>query len=139
MNEAVTIRLRREPSYVLVTVAGEIDIATAPVLAERLSALAATAGAVVVDLDQVSFMDAAGLGVLDRVAQFAAAQRASLQVVCADHRIRRLFHITGLDETIPLARTPAEAVGALADVRGPRAAGAACPALRAVPGQGLAG
>ena len=69
------IRVRRDPAYVLVTVAGEIDIATVPALHERLTLLAATGRAVVVDLDQVTFIDAAGLGALAGAARQAAAAR----------------------------------------------------------------
>ena len=78
MGKVLTIRTRREPGYVVVTVAGEIDIATVARLRERLSALAAGGLPLVADLDQVSFIDA-----------------------------------TGLDRQIPLARSLAEALGAL--------------------------
>ena len=44
MGKALTIRTRREPGYVVVTVAGEIDIATVARLRERLSAPAADHG-----------------------------------------------------------------------------------------------
>lgn len=106
---ALTVGIRREPTYVLVTVAGQVDIATAPDLGERLSALVAEGSAVVVDLDQVSFIDAAGLGVLARVARQAAARRSSLHVVCGQPRTRRLLRLTVVGATVPLSATPAEA------------------------------
>ena len=64
MAKALTIRARREPGYVVVTVAGEVDIATVARLRERLSALAADGVPLVADLDRVSFIDATGLGAL---------------------------------------------------------------------------
>ena len=123
MKQAVRIRVRREPGYVLLIVAGEIDIATVPVLRERLSALAAAGDAVVADLDQVSFIDAAGLGVLARAAGQAAAQGTSLRVVCARRQTRRLFRLTGLDRTVGLARTLTEACRALPAAPGTPASG----------------
>ena len=66
------------------------------------------------DLYQVSFIDAAGLGALAGAAARAAAHGASLHVVCARRQTRQLFRLTGLDRPIPLARTLAEAVKALA-------------------------
>ena len=36
MDQELTIRVRREPGYVIVAVAGEIDIATVPRLRARL-------------------------------------------------------------------------------------------------------
>ena len=114
MDNALTTRVRREGGYVIVTVAGEIDIATVARLRERLFGLAASGCPLVADLDQVSFMDAAGLGVLVGAARRAAAAGASLHVVCARRQIRRLFGLTGLDRQIPLTRTLAEAMESLA-------------------------
>ena len=88
MGKALTIQARRESGYVVVTVAGEVDIATVAALRERLSALAAAA-------------------------RLAAARGVSLHVVCAQPQTRRLFRITGLDRQIPLARDLAEALHAL--------------------------
>ena len=109
-DDMLVIRVRRKPKYVLVTVAGEVDIATVAQLRERLRALAASGRPLVADLERVSFMDASGLGALASAARLAAEHGASLQVVCAQEQIRRLFRLTGLDGTIPLARTMAEAL-----------------------------
>ena len=64
MGEALTIEARHEQGYPVVTVAGEIDIATAARLRERLFELAAGGRPLVADLDQVRFIDSAGLAVL---------------------------------------------------------------------------
>jgi anti-sigma B factor antagonist len=112
MDQALTIRVRREPGYVIVIVAGEIDFATVPRLRARLFALAAVGCPLVVDLDQVSYIDAAGLGALVSAARRAAVHGTSLHVVCARPQTRRLFRITGLDRVVPLAGTLAEALQA---------------------------
>lgn len=52
-GQALTMRVRREPGHVLVTVAGEIDIATVAQLEEQLSALAVAGDTVLADLTQV--------------------------------------------------------------------------------------
>ena len=113
MDKALTIQARREPGYVVVTVAGEVDIATVARLRERLSALAAGGLPLVADLDQVSFIDATGLGALAGAARRAAARGASLHVVCTRPQTRQLFRVTGLDRQIPLVRDLAEALRAL--------------------------
>jgi anti-sigma B factor antagonist len=113
MDKALTIQARREPGYVVVTVAGEVDIATVARLRERLFALATGGLPLVVDLDQVSFIDATGLGALAGAARRAAARGASLHVVCAQPRTRRLFRVTGLDRQLPLVRDLGEALQAL--------------------------
>ncbi|HWM99547.1 MAG TPA: STAS domain-containing protein, partial [Streptosporangiaceae bacterium] len=107
-DDAVTVRVRHEPEYVLVTVAGEVDFATAGRLRERLFTLAATGRPLVADLDRVTFIDAAGLGVLAGAARQAAAHGASLRVVCARRQVRRLFSLTRLDQAVPLAASLAE-------------------------------
>jgi anti-sigma B factor antagonist len=94
MAKALTIRTRREPGCVIVTIVGEVDIATVARLRERLSVLAAGGVPLVADLDQVSFIDATGLGALAGAAREAAAQGASLYVVCARAQTRRLFRVT---------------------------------------------
>ena len=113
MDKALTIRTRRESGYVIVTVAGEIDIATVARLRERLSALAAGGLPLVADLDQVSFIDATGLGALAGAAREATEHGTSLHVVCARPQTRRLFRVTGLDRQIPLAHDLAEVLRVL--------------------------
>ncbi len=109
-DDELTIRVRHTPNYVLVAVTGEIDIATVAGLRERLVALAAGGRPLVINLDEVGFIDAAGLGALVGAAGLATEHGASLHVVCDQPHIRRLFRITGLDRSIPLARTLAEAL-----------------------------
>ena len=113
MDKALTIRTRRESGYVIVTVAGEIDVATVARLRERLSALAAGGLPLVADLDRVSFIDATGLGALAVAARRAADHGVSLHVVCDQPQTRRLFRVIGLDRQVPLARNLAEALRAL--------------------------
>ena len=100
----LTVEVRHEPGHMLVTVAGEMDIATGPQLQERLATPAASGQPMIVDLDRVTFIDASGRRVLANAARRAAQLGASLHAVCARHQIRRLFAITGLDRQIPLAR-----------------------------------
>ena len=109
MGEALTISARHEPGYAIVTAAGEIDIATVTPLREQLVELAASGRPLVADLDQVTFIDSAGLSALVGAAKRTAVSGGSLHVVCARPRIRQLFRLTGLDHQIPLARTLDEA------------------------------
>src|ERR1700726_525773 len=113
MARAITIRARREPGYVVVTVVGEVDIATVARLRERLSALAESGVPLVADLDQVSFIDATGLGALARAARDAAAQGDGLYVVCDRPQARGRSRVTGEAREIPLARDLAEGLHTL--------------------------
>ena len=117
MGEALTIGARHERGYAIVTVAGEIDIATVTRLRERLFELAASGRPLVADLDQVRFIDSAGLAALVGAANRAAAYGGSLHVVCARPEVRQLFQLTGLDRRLPPACTLDEALDALMAAR----------------------
>ena len=110
----LAIRVRREPDGIaVITVTGDVDIATVAGLRDRLFMLADTSRSVIVDLDQVSFIDAAGLGALVGAAHRADIHGASLQVVCGRPQTRELFRLAGLDRRLCLARTRAEALQAV--------------------------
>ena len=113
MRYQLTVNIRHEPGCAIVTPAGELDLATAPRLREFLLALLPAHPALVINLDQVSFCDATGLGVLAGAVNRAHASGASLHLVCSRTDIRRLFELTGLARRIPLARTLDEALAAL--------------------------
>jgi anti-sigma B factor antagonist len=109
----LAMRVRREPGGIaVITVTGEVDIATVAGLRDRLFTLADTSRSVIVDLDQVSFIDAAGLGALVGAAHRADIHGASLQVVCDRPQTWELFRLAGLDRRLCLARTRAEALHA---------------------------
>ena len=110
MGEALTIQVRREQGYAIVAVAGEIDISTVIPLRERLFEVAVSGAPLVVDLEQVSFIDSVGLATLVGAAKRAAAHGGSLQVACAQPKIRQLARLTGLDCRIPLPSTLDEAL-----------------------------
>jgi anti-sigma B factor antagonist len=92
---------------------GELDAYTAPRLAACLDDLrrqaGGGAGAVVVDLTRVTFVDSTGLGVL--VTAHRAAGGGSLQVVAPDPRVRRVFEMTSLDRLLTIRDSLADALG----------------------------
>jgi anti-sigma B factor antagonist len=110
---ALAIQVRHRPGYTVITLAGEIDVTTAPRLRKRLTALASSGRPVVADLNQASFLDAAGLGVLAAAAQQAADSGGSLHVVSARHQVRRILTLTGMDQQLSLAPTQAAALASL--------------------------
>ena len=110
MGEALTIEVRHEQGCSIVAAAGEIDISTVTPLRERLFEIAVSGAPLVVDLEQVSFIDSVGLAVLVGAANRAVAHGGTLQVACALPKIRQLVRLTGLDRQIPLARTLDEAL-----------------------------
>lgn len=95
----------------VVAVVGEIDVATAPALAEHLGVHEeAAAPAVVVDLLGVSFLDSTALGVL--VGSFKRLRESGgvLKLVIAEPRILKVFEITDLIRVFPIFATVDEAL-----------------------------
>ncbi|WP_063780841.1 STAS domain-containing protein [Nonomuraea sp. SBT364] len=83
---------------VTVEVAGELDIATTPLLRARLrEAVARGPGEVVLDLRGLTFADAAGLGALVAARLHAEAGGSSLVLAEVPPSLTRLLRITGLD------------------------------------------
>jgi anti-sigma B factor antagonist len=85
----------------VVTVEGELDIATAPSLRAELIRLDDEgAQDVVVDLLAVPFVDSVTLGLLVEWSKRLDARGGVFRVVCADRRFARIIEITGLDRIL---------------------------------------
>lgn len=97
----------------VIRVGGEVDVYTSPTLkAALLEATGAAAGGqVVVDLDQVGFIDSSGLGVLVGALRRTREAGGDLRIVSARPSVEKIFHITGLDRVFSLYGTVDEALG----------------------------
>jgi anti-anti-sigma factor len=80
----------------VVTVSGELDVATSQTLEHELGKLQGTA-TVVVDLRGLTFIDSTGLGVLVRAHQLAKEQGRRFGLVRGNGQVDRLLNLTGLD------------------------------------------
>jgi anti-sigma B factor antagonist len=85
-------------THVVVHLEGELDLATAPALAEALNGLDASGGPVVVDLTDVGFLDSSGLSTLLQARQRLAddGRGAELRLVVTRPSILRVLDVTGL-------------------------------------------
>jgi anti-anti-sigma factor len=93
----------------VVRLRGELDIATTDQAYEYLRDVVDNSGAsaVLLNLSELTFCDAAGLGVLARVASRARRSGRSLKLAAARPSLLRIMHITGMDEAFPEVRNPA--------------------------------
>jgi anti-sigma B factor antagonist len=105
MGEELSVTVRHERGVVIAAVTGDIDTSTVAGLRERLFGLADGGQPLIVDLNRVSFIDSAGLGVLIGAARRAAAHGASVHAVCSQPQTRKLLWLTGVDRRIPLTAT----------------------------------
>ena len=91
-----------------VQVSGELDIATADqAYAYLRDVVDHQDGSVTMNLAGLTFCDAAGLGVLARVARHARRTGRSLKLTAARPALLRIMRITGMDEAFPEVRNPA--------------------------------
>lgn len=97
LTDLVTVTLTEIGATVTVTVAGEVDSSSAPVLRKELDAALDTCAAeVVVDLCRVDFLDSAGLAALAGAHRRAGIEGVRLRVLASGRAVTRPMQITGL-------------------------------------------
>jgi len=102
-----------EDGIEVIDIRGEIDMYTAPRLRELLIDLVSKGNyQLVVNLDKVGFLDSTGLGVLVGGLKRVRAHDGSLDLVCTQQRILKIFRITGLTEVFGIYETADQAIAA---------------------------
>ncbi len=97
----------------VVEVEGEIDVYTAPRLRELLIELVNKGHfRLIVNMEKVEFLDSTGLGVLVGGLKRVRAHDGSLDLVCTQERILKIFRITGLTKVFGIHDTVDEAIEA---------------------------
>jgi anti-sigma B factor antagonist len=100
--------------YQIVSVTGELDIATAEQAYSYISEIIdGRLAPVTVDLSGLTFCDASGLGVLARAARYARQKGRQLTLASARPSLQKIMRITGLDRAFPELRPSAHAYSAL--------------------------
>jgi len=91
---------------VVLTIAGELDIATVPVVRERLTAVTdAGTRRLVVDLRDVSFMDSTGLAAFIHAKMRLGDEGQMTLVLEPDSYARLIFEIAGLVGVLDVVET----------------------------------
>jgi anti-sigma B factor antagonist len=106
--EGLSVSVESASDAAVVTVAGEIDIASAPELRDALTqAVRGSPRRLTVDLAQVSFIDSSGLNALASVTR----ESPDIEVVLASpsRQCRRVLEVSGLDRVFRLeGRSPGD-------------------------------
>ncbi len=114
--QPVEVSVLEQGATALITVSGELDIATMPLVRSAVARLAGHAQ-VVLDLEGVSFIDAFAVGAIVSAGASLGAGAGCLRVVGAAPGVYRVFELTGVlaqVEVHPLAdpsTTATEQVG----------------------------
>jgi anti-sigma B factor antagonist len=98
--------------HVVLAVRGDVDLATAPLLRERIADVLAGAHSVVVDLGGVGFMDSTGLGVLAAAHHRAGALGVTLVLARPQRIVRNALRLVGVDLVVGVYDTVDAALAA---------------------------
>jgi anti-anti-sigma factor len=81
---------------------GELDLASAPAVTERLRALSERREQVLLDVDELTFIDMSGMRMMVMAAEDAARDGWSLAITRGSGPVRRLIELVQLDGQLPL-------------------------------------
>src|ERR687892_1346754 len=110
MNFNIKTEQLDDESYVI-SLAGEVDLYTAPEFKQQLlEVIAQGAKQVVVDFTDTTFIDSTTLGVLVGGVKRLRSNDGQLALVCSDRNITKIFEITGLDRVFTIYPTRGEAL-----------------------------
>ena len=97
MSELLSITRTDDGDAVVLALSGELDVISAPDLAEQLDELAASAcPRVVLELSRLSFVDSAGVSVLVKARHEAEANGRRLILRGATEEVHQVFSVLGL-------------------------------------------
>ena len=86
---------------------GELDLSTCPKLTRALAAAEQShAGQILLDLRELTFIDAAGLETLASASRRSASNGGRLRIAKCNGMVAHVLHLTALDLTLPLIDTP---------------------------------
>jgi anti-sigma B factor antagonist len=87
----------------LISLAGEVDLYTAPEFKQQLlDVIGQGAKDVVVDFTNTTFIDSTTLGVLVGGVKRLRPNEGQLSLICSDRNITKIFEITGLDRVFTI-------------------------------------
>jgi anti-sigma B factor antagonist len=106
------VEVRSEGRASVITVSGELDLASSAALEEELVRVAESdSEQVILDLRGLEFMDSTGLSTLVKAHQRAQEAGQRFGLVRGPQQVQRLLSLTGIAERLPFADTPEELLG----------------------------
>ena len=113
MNFEIETEHVGDQTYVI-SLAGEVDLYTAPEFKQQLLEVIGRGGKnVVVDLSKTTFIDSTTLGVLVGGVKRLRTNDGQLSLVSSDRNILKIFEITGLDRVFTIHSSRGDAIASL--------------------------
>jgi anti-sigma B factor antagonist len=108
-GEHLGIDIRREPDRVVLGLHGELDLLGAPLLQEEIENVAVDAtGIVVLDLQDLQFIDSAGLRVILAAHERSQQHGQEFALTRGSEQVQRLFTIAGVSKHLRMIASPDE-------------------------------
>lgn len=97
-TEAVVGHVAGQIEAIILRVDGEIDMATAPLLAGAIAKAFQAAPGVILDLSRVSYLDLSGVHIFERIAE---GHPTRFVIVGTRPQVRRVIEVLNLRSTLP--------------------------------------
>ena len=105
-SSVLSIHSSRDGDRHTVTLTGELDLASAPVLEAKAKQLFSEgARELVLDLGRLEFMDSSGLNAILRVRALCEEHMCDFALTPGERPIQRVFEVTRLIDRLPFRRT----------------------------------
>jgi len=109
VTEQLRIDSRNDQGRIVISLDGELDMASAPLLQAALeSAEADLASALVLDLQHLRFMDSTGLRVILSARERFCSNGRELALTESSSQVQRLLAVSGVGERLRVVSTPDE-------------------------------
>jgi anti-sigma B factor antagonist len=106
--EHLRIEVRREPDRAVVCLHGELDLASAPLLQSEIENIAGDDGALVLDLEDLQFIDSTGLRIILATHERSRERGQEFAVTRGPQQVQRLLSITRVGEHLHIVDSPDE-------------------------------
>ena len=97
-----SVEEQRRDGKVVLTVHGDLDLASADVVRARLEGLRTAGEPALLDLDKLDFMDSSGLRMVLEAAEASDASGWSFAITPGTEQVKRLFESTRVTDRLPI-------------------------------------
>lgn len=100
---ALRIDTSHQTDAYVICIEGELDLGRCPDLERALGEAERTeAGRIILDIEQLTFIDSTGLGILLTASRRSASNGTRLQITRGKGQVADMFRLTALDRALPL-------------------------------------
>ncbi len=111
VRDQLVIDVRREAGRAILTLEGELDMASSGALEQALGSAELEGEAMVVlDLQQLQFIDSTGLRVILAALERCRERRQAFAITPGSQQVQRLLSVTGVAEHVPIIGAADEVV-----------------------------